>query len=226
MSRFKSFRSAVCAALCLLGISNASAQLFDRGGGLIYDFDRNITWLADANYAKTSGYDADGRMNWSTANTWAANLVYHDSVRNVDYSDWRLPTALDQTGIYPCEGYNCIGSEMGHLFHTEGGLAMVNNIEQSILSSTTLDDYFTNMQASWYWSSTVYDPSLPPYNSAWVFDNFNGYQYGSSQSNEFYAWAVRPGDVAPIPEPESYAMLLAGLGLLGFLARRRKQQAA
>ena len=26
----------------------------------------------------------------------------------------------------------------------------------------------------------------------------------------------------PIPEPETYAMLLAGLGLLGFIAHRRK----
>jgi hypothetical protein len=31
------------------------------------------------------------------------------------------------------------------------------------------------------------------------------------------------GVAAPIPEPETYAMLLAGLGLLGFEARRRKQ---
>jgi hypothetical protein len=30
----------------------------------------------------------------------------------------------------------------------------------------------------------------------------------------------------PIPEPETYAMLLAGLGLLGFMAGRRKQQVA
>lgn len=29
--------------------------------------------------------------------------------------------------------------------------------------------------------------------------------------------------VAPVPEPETYAMLLAGLGLLGFIASRRKQ---
>ncbi|HEX7234051.1 MAG TPA: FxDxF family PEP-CTERM protein [Nitrosospira sp.] len=27
--------------------------------------------------------------------------------------------------------------------------------------------------------------------------------------------------VSPIPEPESYAMLLAGLGLQGFMSRRR-----
>lgn len=31
--------------------------------------------------------------------------------------------------------------------------------------------------------------------------------------------------VTPVPEPETYAMLLAGLGLLGFAARRRQQNA-
>lgn len=30
----------------------------------------------------------------------------------------------------------------------------------------------------------------------------------------------------PVPEPETYAMMLAGLGLLGFVARRRKQAQA
>ncbi|GJI88025.1 MULTISPECIES: choice-of-anchor A family protein [Duganella] len=34
------------------------------------------------------------------------------------------------------------------------------------------------------------------------------------------------GSVSAVPEPETYAMLLAGLGLMGFIARRRKQAAA
>lgn len=43
-------------------------------------------------------------------------------------------------------------------------------------------------------------------------------------------WAGNPGfvqvstlTISPVPEPETYAMLLAGLGLLGFAARRRQQ---
>jgi hypothetical protein len=31
---------------------------------------------------------------------------------------------------------------------------------------------------------------------------------------------------APVPEPETYSLLLAGLGLMGFMARRRKQNEA
>lgn len=34
------------------------------------------------------------------------------------------------------------------------------------------------------------------------------------------------GPVGAVPEPETYAMLMAGLGLIGFMARRRKQSAA
>ena len=33
-------------------------------------------------------------------------------------------------------------------------------------------------------------------------------------------------DVTAVPEPESYAMMLAGLGLMGLVGRRRKQKAA
>jgi hypothetical protein len=44
-------------------------------------------------------------------------------------------------------------------------------------------------------------------------DHFTAFSFSSAAS------------AAPIPEPETYAMMLAGLGLLGFAARRRKQHA-
>lgn len=45
----------------------------------------------------------------------------------------------------------------------------------------------------------------------------NGVFSGNSQSQLY---------LAPVPEPEIYAMMAAGLGLMGFVARRRKQVAA
>ena len=80
--------SSLCAA-GLFAATAAQAALVDRGGGMIYDTDLSITWLQDANLAKTSGYDADGRMSWVAANQWAANLIYGG------YADWRLASATD-----------------------------------------------------------------------------------------------------------------------------------
>ena len=39
-------------------------------------------------------------------------------------------------------------------------------------------------------------------------------------------WSATLGVANPVPEPETYAMLLAGLGLMGFIAQRRKQNAS
>lgn len=209
---------ALAGALALT-FSNAQAELFDKGGGLIYDDVLKITWLSDANYAQTSGHDADGRMNWTAANAWADNLSFYDSVRNVTYSDWRLPTALNQDGNGSCMGYNC-NSEMGHMFYNNMGVGAGG----SILDGANNPNFalFTNLQSNVYWSGTAYAPN--PAN-AWGFSTDTGYQGSGYQGNVFYAWAVRDGNVAaPIPEPETYAMLLAGLGLLGVVARRRKQK--
>ena len=70
-------RTALAAAITLSTLS-ANAALYNRGNGMIYDSSLNITWLQDANYAKTSDYDADSRMTWQQATDWAANLTYGD----------------------------------------------------------------------------------------------------------------------------------------------------
>ena len=74
-----------------------------------------------------------------------------------------------------------------------------------------------------YWSVTDFGPF-----AAWRFGFDSGSQGVVGVSNLLSAWAVRPGDVllAPVPEPETYAMMLAGLGLMGFVAKRRKQKAS
>ncbi len=46
----------------------------------------------------------------------------------------------------------------------------------------------------------------------------------SGQGGDGYK-GVGAVDLAPVPEPSTWAMLLAGLGMLGFMARRRAKQA-
>ncbi len=232
-------------------VGNAQAALFDRGGGLLYDDVLNVTWLGDANYAKTSGYDADGRMSWTAANAWAANLSFYDSVRNVNYSDWRLPTVLDTgTGCpYEYGGTNCgynvltvgggtVYSELAHMYHNNLGFkASVSSTGSRQPDSGIFGNggggggerdelgpngAINNLQPAPYWSGTAY--ARVPAVYAWYFDTADGAQVNGGQNYELYAWAVRDGDVAaPIPEPSTYAMLLSGLGLLSLTAKRRRQ---
>ena len=189
--------------------STAEASLISRLGGLaVYDTDRNITWSANANLAGTT-------MNWTAATAWAANLVY------AGFDDWRLPTALNADGSGPCgPAYNCTGSELGNMFYGDINHGL-GGVENTSITTTHNANYnlFTNIQSSVYWSGTEY--ALNP-NVAWSFGTSNGIQVNDVKVNNFYAWAVRSGDVAAVPEPG--VMGLLGIGALawaGTKARRR-----
>jgi len=43
-----------------------------------------------------------------------------------------------------------------------------------------------------------------------------------SETRRAFVGAVDCNSRAPVPEPESWAMLMAGLGLIGFAARKRQ----
>jgi len=212
---------------------NGSAGSFEA----YYDTDLNVTWLADANYAKTSSYDADGLMTWAAANTWAAQLSFYNPLTNETIDDWRLPTTTD-TGTPGCQfansGTDCgwnvnpASSEMAHLYFTELGNLSYYTTTGAVSGAyaggsnptSTLDNVgpFINFQSHLYWSATEYAPN--PF-GAWYFHTGLGYQNYGDKANSLYALAVRPGDVAAVPEAETYALMLAGLGLIGWRARRR-----
>lgn len=96
----------VLMTICLVVALPAYAELHDRGGGLIYDDVLNITWLQDSNYSWSS--DGIGVMSLQDAKNWVANLSYYDSVRNVTWSDWRLPKLVP------------VGSEMNYIWSNNG----------------------------------------------------------------------------------------------------------
>ncbi len=238
------FKQKAMLALLAVGIGftgSSSASLFDRGGGLIYDSDLNVTWLQDANYAHTSGYaqaDSTGKMDWATATAWAANLDYSG------YSDWRLASNAPVNGISFQAFYNVTGStdvgynitsslsELAYMYNVNLGLLdwyspgneyqpTFGIFRNGVMGGQNNVDPFINVQSYSYWSG-----SGEPYTiNAYGFDMGAGLQNLYQKSgNQIYAWAVRPGDVAAVPLPATIWLFASGLGLLSFTNRTKQKQ--
>ena len=172
--------------------NSASAVFF-------YDTDRNITWLRNANAAAGSSFDngassSDGRMGWSNAMAWAADLTVGS------FSDWRLPVgqAHATCGNF---NFNCTASELGHLWYSELGNA-VNAFNQVIgtVNKGDFQNFLTNPDS--LWTSTEFDAT-----HVFIFSIDGGSQDISLKESvpnfpaELRALAVRDGDVLRIVTP-------------------------
>ena len=229
----------------LVCVQSATAGLILRDVGgvqMVYDQTQDITWLLDANYARTSGYDSNGLMGWDDATAWVSNLSL------AGFDDWRLPSLtvtdtnnssqldcdFSYTGGTDC-GYNVLtaNSELAYMFYehlgnvsyydTSGGAPQsgwdsLNTTFQD--ADTGQDVTFENLFRGGYWTGTEYALSS---SSAWYFLTDFGFQFvNNKDSFTFYAWAVRDGDVlsASVPAPGSLALLSIGLLVL---ARRQRR---
>ena len=185
----------LAAGLLVTPIAQASLTP-SADGKTIYDSHLNLTWLADANYSQTSGYNTTGLMTWNAAEKWVDQLNAGGS------SDWHLPTT----------------DEFSHLFYDELD-GVVNNRIYDIHNNANFA-LFSNIQSGVFQDGSRYWTATPTSDVAThsTFSFKNGLDFTDNGSVGRYAIAV-----SAVPEPETYALLLVGLGVVSLVARRRKQ---
>lgn len=215
-----------------------------------YDDVLDLTWLKDANFAKTSGYDNDGKMAWSDANAWAAQLSLGQ------FDDWRLTSMqmLDYNFTFngtSSRGYNITSTidELSYMFYVNLGIKGVcdgganedkfcdksGDSFHSTPVNTIIDTKnfgnnvpIDNLMSNGYWND-IELAANPDY--AWLFYHELGYTYTQDKTRNSYSWAVRQGDVTQVASsfnlgdvsqvPEPSTIAVFSLALVGLVSRKK-----
>ncbi len=208
-----------------------------------YDTALNISWLSDAFADGPPIGFPEGRpiRFWGEAQEWVTNL----NVFGV--TGWRLPSVVDDFSATDPGGRHCPVDSLDGAMHSLCGVnsdpsrsELVHMYYVTLANKAPLaidgtpqagaglvnSGPFADLRDSIYWTG-VHHQGGGGY--VWAFsmdggwqnvdDPFHGFPYG--------AWAVHDGDVGAIamavPEPESWAMLLAGCFTVGAILNRRRR---
>lgn len=193
--------------------ATGSGLQLSADGQTVYDPVADVTWLANADLARTQQFgvqctnhdgtlciDADGSMSHTTAENWisAMNTAAYLGQRN-----WQLPPipSTDATCMPQSSGgFDCTGNTMGSLFYQQLKLSQGTPV---VSTPTVKVGPFSNLQPYLYWSCTaasqtsVLCSSVPPApNFGWSFSFGNGFQGTDLMVNDLYVMVYFPGPSA------------------------------
>lgn len=213
--------------LCAAGAASADwtdtlqARDFNADGSVdgYYDTAQNITWLGDANYAATihlfeGEYRSDGFKHAPGPLSWVEATAWAPTVDLSGVTGWRLPVSFVPDGAIcsPLSSACRYDSELSSLYDVlQGSTGPFENV--------AIDPggvYLTGNKFA----------SLTGVNRFAYFRMTDGLRGSTDETTVIgaYAWLVHDGDVgasvSPVPEPSTYALMLAGLAAVGFMVKR------
>jgi hypothetical protein len=218
--RFKAILSAVCAVICLLGVGSAQATLTTMDdtvfgtGAITLDTATGLEWL-DLTKSTDLSYDFVSSQFGLGGQFYGFRYAINSEIGSL----WT------DAGILISHT-----TSDGHLFGDPANIAPIEALQALIGVTYSLTDYTTQGISGTIFAGTY--PHELPYlirsngmtAPLCCEENIGGW-VGSEHNPGVGSWLVRgvpPPPIIAIPEPATYTMLLAGLGLLGFTIHRRK----
>jgi hypothetical protein len=208
-------QAAVSVSIFNPGSSSISVLGFAQVGNTLQI---STTWTSSAgSFLLFSGldtavnYTVQHTITNSSGQTWTrfANELLDPSGQANDSLD-----PVPQPAFVPAR-FSTSNDNDGLSFAQGSGIARTSSVFGSVVADELSDvrdflDFFNGSQAN----GTT--------------DTFTTFGLRDNQDNQPFLLALRPNafSVPAIPEPETYALMLAGLGVIGFVARRNKRRTA
>ncbi len=196
----------IAALLAVPMFANAEVQNLVINGGFEATAQANGTWNIYQNIAGWTGGAAgiEIRNNVAGAASEGLNFVELDTTQN---------SSIFQT-VQTTAGNNYT---LTFDYSPRPGVAANSNGIEVLWNNNSLGSFTQAGAGQHVWSSQTLNLLATGSTSTLLFRAI-----GTSDSLGGSLDNVRLTATSPVPEPETYAMMLAGLGLLGFAARRKK----
>ncbi len=172
-------------------------------GLTVYDPVADVTWLANADLARTQTFGAqctngdgtpciaaDGSMSHTTAVAWINGM---NAAVYLGHANWQLP--LIPASESSC-GFGCTGDPFGILYYTQLHLAQGT---PAVPTPNVTAGGFSHLQPYLYWSCTAAEgsnvlcQSTPPApNFGWSFSFGNGFEGTDLMANNLYVMVYYP----------------------------------
>ncbi len=207
----RTMAAALAAVAWLAAPVAASAALVDRGGGLVYDTERNITWLAAPALLP-------GSISWTDAMLFAQGFEYAGG------TGWLLPLTYADPGCPTLVGFGCTASLMGHLFHQRLGGQPGTSVFDATGDTPEEIAAVALMPAlaeDWFWSHDVTGGGA----FAWAFNFGTGEQAVFGIGSSLRVLLVHAGDLGAaqaVAAPPTLPLALAAAALALLVRPRRR----